>query len=142
MELMTCSSRSIFDVVHLPQSVFRGELLHQDPVPSLDESVPVDCQRLQLLKDYECAWHVLCDILSHGGLSRGWMILFGSFRLSTEITTPLLPLCAGCTFLRFSDPVLLLEGPPPRQFAFQVCLTRLYNFPVSSREGDTPSCIM
>ena len=81
------------------------------------------------LESYVCPWHVLCDIISHGVLSRGWVIWFSSFHHTTDcgafvVFSRVAPMgaCLSSLFLPLPVPVLLLKNllPPPRQLAFPI----------------------
>ena len=66
------------------QAVLRGELAERDPASGVDGRVPVRGQSLALAEIQVRTWHVLCGIIPHGVLSRGWMVWLVGFHHTTD----------------------------------------------------------
>ena len=106
----------------------RRQAGRSETIGERDRVSPVEVAKV-LLESYVCSRHVLCDIISHGVLSRGWMILLGGFHHTTDCGAFVgfsrdapMGACLSSLFLPLPVPVFLLQGllPPPRQLTFPI----------------------
>ena len=112
--------------------MLRGELAERDPASGVDGRVPVRGQSLTLAEIQVRTWHVLCGIIPHGVLSRGWMIWLVGFHHTTDRDAFVgfardapMGACLPSLFLSLPFPVFLpfCLCSPPRNLFFPIWLT-------------------